>query len=56
MMTFDVDDLDTVVQRALEMGGHLDGPIQYPVHGKIAALRSPDGHMVGLFEPSVDEK
>ena len=25
-------------------------PIQYPIEGKIAAVRSPDGHMIGLFE------
>ena len=31
---------------------HMDGPIQYPAYGKVAALRAPDGHMLGLFEPS----
>lgn len=34
------------------MGAHLDGPIQYPAHGKVASLRSPDGHMIGIYEPA----
>jgi predicted enzyme related to lactoylglutathione lyase len=46
-----VHDLDSVVAAAVQAGAHLDGPIQYPAHGKIASLRTPDGHMVGLHEP-----
>ena len=53
MLSFDVDDLDTVIARCAQMGAHLDGPIQYPAHGKIAAMRSPDGHMIGLYEPAI---
>ena len=34
------------------MGAVLDGPIKYPSHGKVASVRSPDGHMIGLFEPA----
>eukprot|EP00985_Skeletonema_marinoi_P019000 scaffold10755_cov126-Skeletonema_marinoi.AAC.4 len=47
-LNFDVDDMDMTVARCVQMGAHLDGPIQYPAHGKVAALRSPDGHMIGL--------
>ncbi len=53
ILSFDVDDLDSVIARCAQMGAHLDGPIQYPAHGKIAALRSPDGHMIGLYEPTI---
>eukprot|EP00638_Chattonella_subsalsa_P001512 CAMPEP_0117733820 /NCGR_PEP_ID=MMETSP0947-20121206/293_1 /TAXON_ID=44440 /ORGANISM="Chattonella subsalsa, Strain CCMP2191" /LENGTH=103 /DNA_ID=CAMNT_0005548455 /DNA_START=259 /DNA_END=570 /DNA_ORIENTATION=+ len=53
LICFDVDDMDLVIQRVLPMGAHLDGAIQYPVHGKLAAIRSPDGHMIGLFEPAI---
>lgn len=53
ILSFDVDDLDSVIARCAQMGAHLDGPIQYPAHGKLAALRSPDGHMIGLYEPSI---
>ena len=50
-LNFDVDDMDSTVARCVQMGASLDGPIQYPAHGKVAALRAPDGHMIGLYEP-----
>lgn len=50
-LNFDVDDMDSTVARCVKMGASLDGPIQYPAHGKVAALRAPDGHMIGLYEP-----
>ena len=56
MLSFDVDDLDTVVNAALRAGARLDGPIKYPPHGRAAALRAPDGHMIGLYEPAADAK
>lgn len=52
LLSFDVDDLNEVVANCSQLGGHLDGPIQYPAHGKVAALRTPDGHMIGLYEPN----
>lgn len=51
-LSFDVDDMDSVVARCAQMGAHLDGAIQYPAHGKVAALRAPGGHMIGLYEPT----
>ena len=51
-LSFDVDDMDATIIRCVQMGAHLDGPIQYPAHGKVAALRAPDGHMIGLYELS----
>jgi catechol 2,3-dioxygenase-like lactoylglutathione lyase family enzyme len=53
ILTFDVDDMDGTVARCAQMGAHLDGPIQYPAHGKVATLRAPDGHMIGLYEPAI---
>ena len=50
-LNFDVIDMDTTIAKCAQMGGHLDGPIQYPAHGKTAVLRTPDGHMIGLHEP-----
>ena len=44
--------MDKTIYKLLEMGAILDGPIKYPTHGKVASLRSPDGHMIGLFEPT----
>ncbi|KAL7542804.1 hypothetical protein ACHAWF_015071 [Thalassiosira exigua] len=51
-LSFDVADMDMTVARCVQMGANLDGPIQYPAHGKVAALRAPDGHMIGLYEPT----
>lgn len=50
-ITFDVAEMDQTIAAAVQAGAHLDGPIQYPAHGKIAMLRSPDNHMIGLYEP-----
>jgi catechol 2,3-dioxygenase-like lactoylglutathione lyase family enzyme len=52
MLSFEVEDMDMTVSSCAQMGAHLDGPIQYPAHGKVAALRTPDGHMIGLYEPA----
>ena len=51
-LNFDVDDMDMTIARCVQMGANLDGPIQYPAHGKVAAMRAPDGHMIGLYEPT----
>mmetsp|Transcript_6157 Transcript_6157/g.13534 ORF Transcript_6157/g.13534 Transcript_6157/m.13534 type:complete len:151 (+) Transcript_6157:223-675(+) len=53
ILTFDVDDMDMTVARCAQMGASLDGPIQYPAHGKVAALRAPDGYIIGLYEPAI---
>jgi catechol 2,3-dioxygenase-like lactoylglutathione lyase family enzyme len=50
LLQFQVDNMDDVIAKCVQLGGNLDGPIQYPAHGKIAALRSPDGHMIGIYE------
>ena len=52
MVTFEIDDMDATIASCAQAGAHLDGPIQYPAHGKVAALRAPDGHMIGLYEPT----
>lgn len=51
-LSFDVDNMDATIRTCAQMGAHLDGPIQYPAHGKVAAMRTPDGHMIGLYEPA----
>jgi len=52
ILNFDVADMENAVTAAMELGGMLDGTIKYKSFGKIAALRSPDGHMLGLFQPA----
>lgn len=53
ILTFEVAEMNQVVQNCIQMGAHLDGAIQYPAHGKVASMRTPDGHMIGLYEPSI---
>lgn len=53
MLTFQVADMDAMVPRLMQLGASLDGAIRYEPYGKVAAVRSPDGHMLGLFEPLV---
>jgi hypothetical protein len=47
-----VSDVSATVARCLQLGAVLDGAIKYPANGgaKVAALRAPDGHMIGLVE------
>lgn len=42
--------MDSTVPKLIELGGVLDGAVAYHSYGKVAAVRSPDGHMIGLFE------
>jgi catechol 2,3-dioxygenase-like lactoylglutathione lyase family enzyme len=53
MLSFEVADMDHTIATCVQMGAHLDGSIQYPAHGKVAAIRSPEGHMIGLYEPNL---
>mmetsp|Transcript_10340 Transcript_10340/g.23925 ORF Transcript_10340/g.23925 Transcript_10340/m.23925 type:complete len:125 (+) Transcript_10340:176-550(+) len=53
MLSFEVKDMDSVVVKCTQMGAHLDGTIQYPAHGKVASVRTPDNHILGFYEPSV---
>lgn len=42
--------MDSTIPKLMQLGAALDGSIRYEPYGKIAAVRSPDGHMLGLFE------
>lgn len=51
LLSFAVSDVSETVARCIRLGAVLDGPIRHPPHGaKVAALRAPDGHMIGLVE------
>ena len=52
MIVLEIDNLPDTVSRCLSVGAHLDGPIQFPAHGALAAVRTPQGHMIGLYEPT----
>lgn len=52
MLSFMVTDINHTVTRLMSLGAELDGPIKHEIHGKVAALRCIDGHMLGLYEPA----
>lgn len=49
-LSFTVKNLQEGITKMLELGGRLDGAIKHTPHGKIAAVRAPDGHMLSLLE------
>eukprot|EP00210_Caulerpa_lentillifera_P007705 g7356.t1 len=56
ILNFSVNDLQGTLTRLLQLGGIMDGPVQYALQGKIATIRAPDGHMISLFEQEETEK
>ncbi|KAL7203271.1 hypothetical protein ACSBR2_016544 [Camellia fascicularis] len=52
ILSFTVTDINNTVTKLMALGAELDGPIKYEIHGKVAAMRCVDGHMVGLYEPA----
>ncbi|XP_052211011.1 uncharacterized protein LOC127813918 [Diospyros lotus] len=52
LLSFTVTDINSTVTKLMALGAELDGPIKYEIHGKAAAMRCFDGHMVGLYEPA----
>ncbi|KAJ8769083.1 hypothetical protein K2173_024079 [Erythroxylum novogranatense] len=51
MLSFTVNDINSTVTKLISLGGELDGSIKYEIHGKVAAMRCLDGHILGLYEP-----
>ncbi|WCJ26425.1 Lactoylglutathione lyase / glyoxalase I family protein [Euphorbia peplus] len=51
MLSFTVADINTSVKKLMALGAELDGPIKHEIHGKVAAIRCIDGHILGLYEP-----
>ena len=50
ILTFAALDMSETITKAISYGAILDGPIKYPAYGKLAAMRSPEGIMLGLYE------
>ncbi|CAI8584857.1 unnamed protein product [Vicia faba] len=51
LLSFTVTDINSTVTKLMALGAELDGPIKYEIHGKVAAMRCIDGHVLGLYEP-----
>ncbi|CAH2080220.1 unnamed protein product [Thlaspi arvense] len=52
LLSFTVADINTTVTKLMALGAELDGTIKHEIHGKVAAMRCPDGYMLGLYEPA----
>ncbi|AED94703.1 unnamed protein product [Arabidopsis thaliana] len=50
LLSFTVTDINTTVTKLMALGAELDGTIKYEIHGKVAAMKCPDGYMLGLYE------
>ncbi|EGD80889.1 hypothetical protein PTSG_01474 [Salpingoeca rosetta] len=49
-LNFQVTDFDDVIGKLIQQGAHMDGAIKFPPTGRIAAFKTPDGHMIGVQE------
>ncbi|KAJ8616270.1 hypothetical protein MRB53_035642 [Persea americana] len=52
LLSFTVTDINGTVTKLMSLGAELDGSIKYEFHGKVAAMRCLDGHMLGLYQPA----
>jgi len=47
-----VDDVYAMLTKLEEMGAKLEGRVREPSFGKVAAVRTPDGHLLSLLQPA----
>jgi predicted enzyme related to lactoylglutathione lyase len=52
ILSFRVDDIYAAIQTLESQGAHVEGNIREPSFGKVAAIRTPDGHLVSLLQPA----
>lgn len=52
ILSFHVDDVYAAIAKLEEMGATLEGRVREPSFGKVAAVRTPDGHLLSLLQPA----
>lgn len=52
ILSFHVEDVYGAIATLETLGARLEGPVREPSFGTVAALRTPDGHLVSLLQPS----
>jgi catechol 2,3-dioxygenase-like lactoylglutathione lyase family enzyme len=52
ILSFHVDDIYGVIATLESMGAKLEGQVREPSFGKVAAMRTPDGHLLSLLQPA----
>jgi predicted enzyme related to lactoylglutathione lyase len=53
ILSFHVDDLLEAIAKLETLGGKLEGRIREPSFGNVAAVRSPEGHLLSLLQPTI---
>eukprot|EP00949_MAST-11_sp_MAST-11-sp1_P000416 g416.t1 len=54
-LNFDVPNIDEKIPQLLQLGGQLDGAIEYTLRGTIASIEISGGHRIGIFEGKQEE-
>ena len=52
ILSFHVDDVHATIASLEERGATLEGNVREPSFGKVAAMRTPDGSILSLLQPS----
>lgn len=53
ILSFHVDDIMGLLAKLEAMGAKLEGRVREPSFGKVAAVRTPEGHLLSLLQPAV---
>lgn len=53
ILSFHVDDIQQAIAKLEGLGAQLEGRVREPAFGKVAAMRTPDGHLLSLLQPAV---
>jgi len=54
ILSFHVADIYTTIEDLETMGAKLEGQVRQPAFGKVASIRTPDGHLLSLLQPVDD--
>lgn len=52
ILSFHVEDVHQTIAQLEDMGATLEGNVREPSFGKVAAMRTPDGHLLSLLQPA----
>lgn len=56
ILSFHVVDIYTAIEDLEAMGARLEGHVRQPAFGKVASIRTPDGHLLSLLQPIDDDQ
>lgn len=51
ILSFHVTDVQDTLTKLESLGAKLEGRVREPSFGKVAAVRTPDGHLLSLLQP-----